>query len=268
LRKRRWLVHLFHVQAPLHHFDLVITLPQYRLPRRPNVLHLTGALNRIPAEQLAAAAERWRPALAALPRPWIGLIVGGHSSSYELDAKTAARLAREASAEARAAGGSLLVSTTPRTSADAAEALFAAIDAPAWRYRWQPDDPHNPYLGYLALADRFIVTVDSASLPMEACATGKPVQVFEWPRRRSAAARLRELLARGPGARLYDALVAVGLVKPPRDFDAYHRELRRLGLASRLGETPPAAPGQAPDDLARAVERIQQLVAGPRAPAT
>jgi hypothetical protein len=59
----------------------------------------------------------------------------------------------------------------------------------------------------------------------------------------------------------------VGLVKPPRDFDAYHRELRRLGLASRLGEAPPAAPGRAPDDLARAVERIQRLLAELPAPA-
>ena len=43
---RARLVHLLHAQAPLERFDLVVTLPQYRLPRRENVLELVGALNR------------------------------------------------------------------------------------------------------------------------------------------------------------------------------------------------------------------------------
>ena len=46
-------------------------------------------------------------------------------------------------------------------------------------YRWRPDDPDNPYLGFLALADRIIVTSDSMSMLVEATATGKPVFVFD-----------------------------------------------------------------------------------------
>lgn len=41
----------------------------------------------------------------------------------------------------------------------------------------------NPYFGLLALADAIIVTSDSVSMVSEACATGKPVHVFnmgEW----------------------------------------------------------------------------------------
>jgi mitochondrial fission protein ELM1 len=36
----------------------------------------------------------------------------------------------------------------------------------------------NPYLGLLALADAIVVTSDSVSMVSEACATGRPVHVF------------------------------------------------------------------------------------------
>ncbi|MGD8977877.1 MAG: mitochondrial fission ELM1 family protein [Gammaproteobacteria bacterium] len=262
-RGRTRLVHLFHVQAPLDRFDLIITLPQYRLPRRANVLHLTSALNRLPQERLAADADRWREDFESLPGPRIGLIVGGTSSSYVMDAATAARLGREASAVARETGGSLLISTTPRTPPDAADALFAAVDAPAFRYRWQPEDADNPYFAILAVADRFIVTVDSASVPVEACATRKPVAMFAWPRRRTPGLRDR-LLRHTPLRQLHGALLYLGLFKPARDFDAYHRILREHGLVTSLGE-PPKASGQPPeqppqDGLAVAVARIRELL--------
>jgi len=256
---RSRLVHLFHTQAPLSDFDLIITLPQYRLPQRANILHLNSALNRIDPERLARDAARWQTQFASLPRPHIALIVGGTSSSYVLDPATAARLGQEASAEAHDTGGSLLISTTPRTPAAAADALFAAIEAPAFRYRWKAADPDNPYFALLALADRFVVTVDSASVPVEACATGKPVAMFEWPRRQ-ASGPWPNLLKRSPLRQLYGALLDLGLFKPARDFDAYHRILRERGLVSRLGETTTAARQPLEDGLAVAVERIRELV--------
>ena len=228
------LVHLFHTQAPLADYDLIITLPQYRLPQRSNVLHLSSALNRIPPSVLATAAKRWQGEFEALPRPHIALIVGGTSSSYVFDQDTAGRLGREASKMARAAGGSLLISTTPRTPSASAEALFAAVD-------------------------RFIVTVDSASVPVEACATGKPVALFEWPGRDRPTAWAR-MLRRPPLRQLHAALLYLGLFKPARDFDAYHRILRQRGLISGLGE-PPAEPRDALEDgLGVAAERIRKLI--------
>ncbi|MGB5543468.1 MAG: mitochondrial fission ELM1 family protein [Gammaproteobacteria bacterium] len=256
---RTKLIHLFHVQAPLRHFDLIITLPQYRLPERVNVLHLTSALNRVSRDKLSTAAERWQAKFDTLPRPHIALIVGGNSSSYLLDDETARRLGREASAAASEAGGSLLISTTPRTPASAAEALFTAVDAPAFRYRWAPDDPDNPYFAFLALADRFIVTVDSASVPVEACDTGKPVALFEWPRRHPPG-HWRRLLRRAPLRQVQAAMIYLGLFKPARDFDAYHRLLQQRGLVSRLGGPEATVRRPLEDGLALAVQRIRELI--------
>ncbi len=283
---RTRLVHLLHAQAPLHWFDLLVTLPQYRLPRLPNVMHAAAPLLRLDAAVLAAAGATWAPRLAALPQPRTALLVGGDSSSYAFDATTAARLARTASAHAQRTGGSLLVSTSARTSAAATAALAANFACPANVYRWRRDDPENPYLAYLALGDDFIVTVDSASLLAEACAVGRPVFLFDWPPRPRRALAFRGALAwwsaaaearrqahavsqRAPGVilRLWDRLVYLGLLKPPRDFDAYHCGMLAGGLVTRLGETPCASPAGAFDDLERAVDRIRRLFRSESSPA-
>lgn len=252
---RTKLVHLLHTQAPLGAFDLVVTMPQFRLPERPNVLHVTGVLNRIDAVAIEEAAAVWRPRLSHLPRPWTALLVGGNSSAYELDAATATRLAHEASALARSHGGSLLVTTSPRTPPAAADALEAAIDAPSFVYKWRRgDSADNPYRGLLALADDFVVTIDSASLLVEAAQTGHPVAVFEWTRKDG----------HGPGQAAHAPSwwwrkgLELGLFKPARDFDASFAEMRARGLAHRLGEEPPRE-RRPLDDLERTVDRVRAL---------
>lgn len=245
------LVHLLHTQSALHHFDLVVTLPQYRLPERANVLHNTLPLNTLDHEKLARAGKSLRPRLVDLPRPWTAVLLGGNSSSYRLDADTAARLGQRANEVAKSNGGSLLITTSPRTPPEAAAALFAVVDCPAYKYEWQPNDTDNPYSGFLALADRFMVTADSASLPAEACATGKPVELFDWQPKSSLAAGLPTEWAEP----LHRFLVYWGWLKPRRDFGAFHRALAARGL---IGEKPP---GEAlPDDLARTVARIRQVM--------
>jgi mitochondrial fission protein ELM1 len=255
---RSRLVHLLHAQAPLRCFDLVVTTPQYRLPDRSNVLHNLLPLNAAQPEVLASAGAQWRGRLEHLPRPWIAVLVGGNTSSYRLDAFTARQLERFTSRTARETGGSLLISTSPRTPPDAADALLAAVQGPAYIYRWQPTNKdENPYLAYLALADRFIVTADSASMLAEACSTGRPVELFgwTWPRRRP-----KRLLRAFPGSqRLKEALIAWGMIKPKRDFQALHRELMEHGLLCSPGHEQSLQPAK-PDDLARTVTRIRRLM--------
>ena len=275
---RARLVHLIHTQAPLHLFDVVITTPQYRLPLRPNILHNTAPLNRLAPDRLAAAVSHWQACLADLPRPYTALLVGGNSSVYELDPITATNLGHQASAHVRKVGGSLLVSTSPRTPASAVEAVFAALDCPTHRYRWRPNDTDNPYLAYLALADSFIVTVDSASQVVEACLANKPVYVFSWPIRARSPFRLEGVVRRwlerhkyqhGQSmllqsdtlAQLYDYLVYWGFIRPTRDFAASLHLLTQKGLISQLGEVPASQPRQPLDDMERTVTRIRQLFA-------
>jgi uncharacterized protein len=257
-------------------FDLVVTTPQYGLPERPNILHNHLPLHRVSADRLAAAGTRWRRRLAGLPRPFVTVLVGGSSGPYVFDQVAAARLGREASALARELGGSVLATTSARTPPAAAEALFAAIDAPAFVHRWAPGDHDNPYFGLLALADRIVVTGDSISMIAEACATGKPVQLFDFG---VGPLAMRGESAPGPvppesgsdraGHRLRAALYALYMRLPrwrlnrTRDLRVVHRALLATGRVGWFGEPLPAAGVRlAGDETTRTANRVHGLVDG------
>ena len=263
-------VHIGRPWARLRWFDLVVTMPEFRLPVRPNVLNNGLSLTRITEDALAEAATSWSPRFSHLPRPYIAVMVGGYAGPHALGLETARRLGRVASAAARQAGGSLLVTTSHRTRPAAAEALAATIDVPVHFHHWRPRAAdNNPYRGYLALADSFIVTSDSASMLTEACATRKPVYMFDLGpggRRvgRSAdvgAARMRSIRCEIDGLKafLYRQLVSVPPHRMTRDIRLVHRYLLASGRVVPVGQKFPTEQPPPLEDLRRAVDRVRGL---------
>ena len=262
--ERTRLVHIGRPWADAERFALVITTPQYRLPRRPNVLHNDLPLHRVHAERLAQAAVRWAPTVMPLPAPRIAVIVGGDSGPYALGARAARRLLSEAAALARSSGGSLLITTSPRTPAAALAELRRDCGVPVRFYGWRPGDPDNPYFGYLALADALVVTADSVSMLSEAAATGKPLYLFDLGAGRQ---RMRPGAGTGVddwrlGALLYRALMRWGWQRLSRDLTLVHRQLIAGGRATWLGDPPPAGGARADADLERALARVRALFPG------
>ncbi len=268
-------VRLVHVGRPwARHecFDLVITTPQYRLPHKPNILHNEAPLHRVTPERLARARERFADRLGQLPRPRIAVILGGHAGPYSLDRENGALLGWYAAKMAREAGGSLLVTSSARTPAAAVEALEAQLDVPAFLYRFRRDDPDNPYLGILALADELIVTCDSMSMLAEAIATGKPVWIFDLLRGKGShrppvppGIRRRTLLERLADIRLQPIAYRLGMKFGPkrltRDVSIIHRRQVEAGRAAWLGEPrpKPIGPVEPLRDLERAVQAVRRL---------
>ncbi|HSH28825.1 MAG TPA: ELM1/GtrOC1 family putative glycosyltransferase [Thiohalobacter sp.] len=261
------------------HFDLVITTPQYRMPDRPNVLRNDLPLHRVHPGTLAAAAEHWAPRLAHLPRPYITVNMGGNSGPYAFGRHAAQRLVRDAVALARARGGSLLVSSSARTRPVAIDAFAARHEVPMQLYRWQRNDPDNPYLGFLALADELIITADSISMLSEAYATGKPVHMFDlgagrFSMRRdmhlaagdTAAARAVTQQEAGnrcdiaPGMLAYRALMRWGWKHLSRDISRVHLELIRAGKMAWLGTSHPGSQAHQSSDMQRALARVRALL--------
>ena len=266
---------------PLGAFDLVLAAPQFELPPLANVLPLALPLHRLPPDAAAAWARAWEPPGAPLPRPWIALLVGGSARPYVLGAEAARAVARHASRAAREAGGALLVTTSRRTPAAAVDALVAALDAPHFVHRWSDAAGAaaacNPYPAFLARADRFLVTGDSASMLCEAVATGRPVEIFAPAARLGTAERLRAALrraavrAQAPGGGPLRALVRRAVVsiapRPPRDLRRLHAALVARGFATRAGAAPPPPPEPGlpaaallEAELARAAEGVRSLL--------
>lgn len=261
------LVHIGRPRAPLGGFDLVLTTPQYRLPEASNVIQLDAPMTRLSAEALTSAAEQWRDRLAHLPRPWIAVLIGGDAPPLRLTAGAAAELGEKVEALARQRGGSLLVTTGPRTSRAALEAFQSRIGVLMHSYTWG-EGGENPYLGYLALADEIVVTSDSISMVHEASLTGRPVHIFDlpvtgaWPLR--GLQTIDGLLSTcgGAASRTYLEMIRNGWIYAPRAPGAFHARLLDSGRAVRLGDAAGAAT-EAPAATAteRAVAAVRDLLA-------
>jgi len=250
-------VHVGRPWAPLDTFDLVITTPQYRIPAHPRVLNNILTLHAVTPERLAQAQAEWESTLADLPRPRFAVMVGGDSGPFTLGPKAAERLGREASQLAKAYAGSLMISTSSRTSSVAVDALQAAITAPNFFYRWRPDGEKNPYFGILAWADRVIVTADSIGMISEACGTGKPVSMFDLGGMRDPYDEsTRDFRL---GGSLYALLLRWFWRPLTRDITLVHSQLHASGRATWIEEALITARVPVETDLQRAVAAVRKL---------
>jgi mitochondrial fission protein ELM1 len=170
---------MVHIQKPYAHpslFDLVV-VPQHDSLRGDNVLVTRTALHRVTQKTLAEAAQCFNARLSHLPRPLITVLVGGSSKYQNCSLQTVHRLADQLIAAVRESHGSLAVTTSRRTGEENGIALRERLRAVP-HFIWDGTG-ENPYLGLLALADAIVVTSDSVSMISEACATGKPIHVFD-----------------------------------------------------------------------------------------
>lgn len=154
-------------------FDVVVA-PRHDGLSGPNVIQTIGALNPIDDEWLDKARVEFST-LQQLPPPRSALLVGGPRHGLGLDiawlddliARLQAWLARE--------HGSLMITLSRRTPPEWADRLRGAFRNGCAFFWTGEQDGANPYAGYLAHAERFVVTPDSVNMLSEACATGKPV---------------------------------------------------------------------------------------------
>ena len=157
-------------------FDLVIA-PRHDRVTGANVIQSIGALNPVDATWLGNARTRFA-SLAGLPSPRTAVLVGGSNRAQQLDDAYFDVLIERLAARQANDGGSYLVSVSRRTPASTTTRLrdaFAAFPGTFWS---GDGDGENPYAGFLAWADRIVVTPDSVNMLSEACATGKPVYTF------------------------------------------------------------------------------------------
>jgi mitochondrial fission protein ELM1 len=203
-------------KTALSAFDLVVP-PEHDSLSGDNVLPILGAPNRLTPERLTADLARFAAHIAPLPHPRVAVIVGGKSGAFDLPADHAARLAEDVARTVAAAGGSLLVSFTRRTPAQA-QAAMRPIFARAPGIVWDGTG-ENPYFAFLAAADAILVTGESTNLATDAAATGKPVLVLPLPGRSAKLARFHAELQRRGVARPFAGQLATWSYPPLAETD-------------------------------------------------
>jgi mitochondrial fission protein ELM1 len=177
------------------HFDCVIAPSHDRL-KGNNVFSVLGSLHGLNDGQLAEAALS-HP--APLPSPVTTVLIGGDSYHYSYKPEDMTKLGQAL----RKLGGHFLISASRRTRPELLNILEVCLKDMSYEmWKGQGNNP-NPYYAYLALADRIIVTEDSISMATEACFTGKPVYIWELPRRASKSVEFYNRLYKGGYARPY-----------------------------------------------------------------
>jgi len=177
-RGRCFAVQILNPRFALDAFDLVAPPAHDRLAGA-NVLATVGAINRVTPARLAAEAARVAPSVAALPAPRVAALIGGGSRHHRMTPADAAAIGARLAALARDHGAGLMVTASRRTGDANTRALreaLAGVAATVW-----DGAGHNPYFGYLGLAEAIVVTADSVAMVSEACTTGKPVSVIDLP---------------------------------------------------------------------------------------
>lgn len=212
---------------PLH-WDTVIA-PQHDRISGANVRQPLGSLNAVDEAWLADGRESC-PALAELPQPRVGVLLGGPRKGVALGDSYARELARRLLARQQREGGSLLVLAsrrTPSTLLDIFRDVLQDVPGLIWAGR---DDGRNPYPGVLGWADRLVVTPDSVNMLSEACAVGCPVRTF----------------------------VTAPL---PKRIERFHRALRDTGLLHDVDFDAPTAHPPLRETAAIAAELQKQILA-------
>jgi mitochondrial fission protein ELM1 len=171
-----------------------IWVPEHDRLRGPNVLATLTSPHRVSRKRLAEAREGSGGILPPLAAPRAAVLLGGDSRHYQFEAADVRRLA--AQLETLAGEGVQLMATASRRSPPALVAAVKALTDRTGGFLWNGSG-ENPYLAMLATADVIVVTADSVNMVGEACATGRPVLVFEPTARKTTGARKIQLFLKG-----------------------------------------------------------------------
>ena len=239
----------------LSEFELVIITGQFLTPKRDNILSLDLPLMRVDAAKIDKAVKIWQPSFQAMKQPVTALLIGGPTKPYYMDEAVIGTLLLQL--KKQLAGGSLFITTSPRTPDAVVDYLQQHKPLDCTLYCWQPDDSNNPYFALLGLADYFVVTGDSLSMMVEIARLRKPLAIFPLPEHGGCIARairqaimaIRRSLRYLPG----------GYFGYTRDLGLAHQYLLDNGLASTVGQPFVSPRGAIEDQLSQVVARIKQL---------
>lgn len=224
------------------HFDLVIATPQYPIPDNPRLLRVPFALTRA-ATAAVDPADMER--LSGLPSPRRLLIVGGPTLFWVLDRSILKHTLAKLLDDARDEGGSVLVTTSPRTPAKVVDELARSLARSGVPSILARPERAPSYVSLLASADCIWVTADSVSMVSDAIWSGKDVATV--PVTKSMSGRLAFALIDWlrPGKPLY-----------PQDLRFFWNALSTIGVTEVMAR--PKTSGS--DELRTILARVRKAI--------
>lgn len=169
-----------HIQDPklnLKKFDIIVA-PLHDNLKASNVINALGSIHGINPSFLKKEAEKFSYLIENLPKPLIGVIIGGISKHHDFNEKVFHTMIQDLKNLQQKYGGTLLLTPSRRTPSHYITKLKNELSNMP-HYLWEGIDP-NPYFGIIGLSDFIIVTCDSVNMATEAAASGKPLYIYHF----------------------------------------------------------------------------------------
>lgn len=188
---KTFIINIMNPDMSFDKFDLVL-LPKHdkisrKLLKSGNIIETNGSINRINSIKIKEESNKWKEFFNDYNRPLISLAIGGDTKNYKIDPEHFGKTIDNLSKIVNRIGGTLLITTSRRTSNDCLIKIREKVDCDYYLYDWRLENTENneqksnlgnPYYAFLGLSDFLIVTGDSMSMISECCSTGKPVYVY------------------------------------------------------------------------------------------
>ncbi|MGD0959461.1 MAG: ELM1/GtrOC1 family putative glycosyltransferase [Methylomonas sp.] len=143
-----------------------------------NIVNLVCVPHHLTPELLETGYQLHEDFFKTLPKPIIGLLIGGNTRYCDgFNEEHATGLAQRVANLAKPLGGCLVISNSRRTPEPALQVLLDNLQGLNYHFFDWRQIEKNFYHAILAHADLFIVTGDSLSMCAEASFTGKPLLV-------------------------------------------------------------------------------------------
>lgn len=219
---------------PFHKADF-IWAPNHDLAYGKNVFSTLFSPHPFTAEQLRVAADDFASRFDALPKPRIGVLIGGPNTAYHFGTSDVERLCTVLERLCQRERAGLIVSTSRRTGKAHCKFLeerLAGLPALLWDRK---DQEFYPAL--LGSADVFVATPDSVNMIGEAASTGKPILVFEMSGGSPRFRRFHEELAKCGITRPLGNRLENWSYPPANATQEIAQALRAAMLVARSGQT-------------------------------
>ena len=179
------------------YFDLVIAPQHDHLPIIKNVLNTFVSPHPLREKDFKSSAKTLKEKFSIKGDRFLGLLVGGESSYFQIKQDTLKELSDNIKEISRTLGFKILVTTSRRTPLRIEKQLkkeledFAGLEL----FISPREESYNPVGGIVGLSEVVVVTEDSLSMIAEAAASGRKVVVVQVDRkvRRKAPRHLQTL---------------------------------------------------------------------------
>lgn len=171
-------------------FDLLITPEHDKIEKHifgNNVVRTKCALHRVTPELLEQESRKFSHLITNKTKKCVAILIGGNSRVSKLTPKLTKILCESILRLQKDENATILVTASRRTGKKNIALLVHYLQNKTDIVFVNPlsNNVENPYYGFLALADVIIVTSDSISMISEASSTGKPIYLYQLPKKPS-----------------------------------------------------------------------------------